>query len=250
MSPAMLDILRSCDPVKIIYLTAGDAAKDEAYWRSREQAIAQTHAHLRKHGNEASQKGSDAALELVFLRLADGMLQGQGAPAHQGESLRKLWRGDIPYMHALDGQARYTREALIVALHTAMVAWQPTLLHTLNGLAYDAREHADHHATGLFAAAAACRLRWPVDLRFYVGSNSPQMSANITDAALADKVATFADYARHDAEIFNGREDWLTASIYAPMLKRQHFTACRSDALRLVGDTAQISSHFCDIRHT
>ena len=40
MSPAMLDILRGQDPVKIIYLTAGDAAKDEAYWRSREQAIA------------------------------------------------------------------------------------------------------------------------------------------------------------------------------------------------------------------
>ena len=258
MSPAMLSILRGPDAVKIVYLTAGDAAQDERYWRSRERAIAQTHAALRpskgaladradtaatlapepaRRGVPASPVAPVAPVTLEFLRLADGMLQGQGAPNRNAESLIKLWRGDIVHMHALDGGARYTREALIAHLQQTIAAFAPTLLHTLNGVAKDAHEHADHHATGLFAAAAAIGCNKRLTVRLYIGSNSPRMPANVTGAALADKIAVFASYAQHDTEIFNGRPDWLTSSIYAPMLEREYSQTCNSGDMHIDGDT-------------
>ena len=248
MSPTMLGILRGPDAVKIVYLTAGDAAQDEPYWRSRERAIAQAHATLRPTGGSPSAGAAApgvsasraAPVTLEFLRLADGMLQGEGAPSRNAESLIKLWRGDIAHMHTLDGQGRYTREALLAHLQQTVAAFEPTLLHTLNGIAKDPHEHADHHATGLFAAAAAIRCNKRLPVRFYVGSNSPRMPANVIGPALDDKIAIFASYAQHDAEIFNGRPDWLTSSIYAPMLEREYSQTCNSDAMRINGDAIAV----------
>lgn len=60
-------------------------------------------------------------VQILYLRLPDGGHSGQGYRAHNMESLKKLYTGEIKSMTAVDGSATYTldhvKETIAVILH-------------------------------------------------------------------------------------------------------------------------------------
>ena len=51
-------------------------------------------------------------VRIVYLRLPDGRPAGSGYGVHEGESLRKLYNGDIKRITTTDGNTTYTLESL------------------------------------------------------------------------------------------------------------------------------------------
>jgi hypothetical protein len=78
--------------VILIYVTAGDAGQDESWWKAREQGA------LAALGN--------ALCTSHFLRLPDGMEQGNGSARYGEQSLTRLRKSNRP-IQSVDGAAIY-----------------------------------------------------------------------------------------------------------------------------------------------
>lgn len=102
------------------------------------------------HGVQLSSHRDAANVQIMYLRLPDGAPAGQGYGANDGESLRKLYNGDIETITAVDGNATYTLESLkdlLAALLRASNATDVRVLDYKTGIPddEDARsDHADH----------------------------------------------------------------------------------------------------------
>ena len=226
MSPTLLDVLSLAHPVQVIYLTAGDAGQDAAYWGARERGIVAAYAAA-THGEPASFttarhddvvvcSSQEQHVTLAFLRLPDGMLDGRGSSTYGNESLTQLWEGALATIASVDGHARYTQQRLSDLISACVSKFAPDVLHTLNPAPLPAGEHADHRSAALFALRAWKRLTPRPAIRFYMGSNSPSVPANVDGAALNRKKRIFHTYAAFDSAIA------ATGSIYEPMLEREY----------------------------
>ena len=118
-SPDLLHDVAAGRPVRTVFVTAGDAARDRTYWTGRERGSMA--AYARMAGVADTWTSSDAGVpgtpirmhtlvgaphvSLVFMRLPDGNRSGSGMMIHHHESLMRLWRGDILTIHAVDGTA-------------------------------------------------------------------------------------------------------------------------------------------------
>jgi len=219
--------------VRTIVLTAGDAGLDEDYWLERENGLRAAYAHMAGvrdawSSTDAGVPGRDITVDsledapgvqLVFLRLPDGNIDGTGFAATGNVSLRRLWLGTTPSLTTVDDGETYTADELVSTLAALLSGFDPALVRTLDFVgSFDDGDHSDHHASAYFAltAARAAGINRRVGHRGYPMAPWAQ---NVGPTQVARKLATFLIYAAHDPQV---PVDAPELGVYGPWLARRY----------------------------
>ena len=129
--------------IEAAYSWMSGLAVDNQTWETSTVRIGENNFQL------ASQSAG-LNVQNMYLRLPDGAPTGQGYESNDGESLRKLYNGDITTITTTDGNATYTLESLmnlIAAILHKSNATDVRVLDYKTGIPddEDARsDHADH----------------------------------------------------------------------------------------------------------
>ena len=225
INPAVGDDIEAGRCVVTLFVTAGDAGRMPSYWRAREQGAMAAYAEMAGTANEwvedtavvasrgiARFKLVDANVTLLFLRLPDG----HGNPARPGETLQRLWRGEIGDIRPLTSSDRYTRNSLVATLTALMDATAPDEIRTLDykGV-YGDGDHNDHHSAAYFTYEAQKNYRAPHKISGYMGYPLENEPENLPDPVRAEKLAVFLAYAPYDVKVCQ-TADSCTANFYGP----------------------------------
>ena len=238
-SPDVLRDVRSGRRIRTVYVTAGDAARDESYWSSRERGSLAAYAQMAGVANRWSTSATAAQgqlirmltltsapqVSLVFMRLPDGNRRGTGMIRHNHESLMRLWQGSIDSIHAVDGSATYTGDSLRKTFTDLMTEFRPTTVRTQDWtIPFGTGDNADHTATALFTRQAHHDYGSPENVLAYAGYPAWVRPANVTGSALVAKRSAFQAYALHDPLMC--LEPWCAGDWVASLrLARQYITA-------------------------
>lgn len=172
MAPEIsLDIADDNCKVIIVHTTAGDAGKDQQYWRAREIASIESlrfrisatggqHTH-----NEETKLITDRAYAYVysinncvmyFLRLPDGNYDGSGFPTYDHQGLGRFNQGQHDTIISVDGQSVYGNwNELTAAIDTIIEKELPPGVESVSinlpetDTDRNFRTHNDHYYTGL-----------------------------------------------------------------------------------------------------
>jgi hypothetical protein len=173
---------------------------------------------------------------LLFLRLPDG----KGNPVRPGQSLKKLWQGDIVSIGALDSAEQYTRVGLIETLTSLMDAYQPDEIRTLDYHGpYGDGDHADHHTAGYLTYEAQRQYRSAHRISGYLGYPLDFQPENLTVEARDQKLEFFLAYAPYDAKVCQVAEVCLS-NFYAPRFTHSVRTGSETVAGRNVAMRARV----------
>jgi len=239
MSPSLLQFIERGDSVTTLYLTAGDNGLDAAYWQGREQGAmaaygsmiggnvswSQTTTQLVPGAVGLATATADHLLvDLVFVRLPDGNVDGSGFPSTGHQSLKKLLAGDITTMTTLDGPTAYSAAELRAAIAGLVAQSKPHLvmlqdfIHANEGPTWS--DHADHLAGSVFAFWAVAQSGVHTVVTAWEGyPDGASQGANISNATLLSaKEAAFAAYYAHDNQVDPSGADWATT--YGAWLQR------------------------------
>jgi hypothetical protein len=162
-------------------------------------------------------------VSLVFMRLPDGNVNGQGFPAQGNESLQKLWNGVITRIHPInDTLLFYTRATLISTITGLMTSFQPALIRTMDYVGtFGDGDHSDHHASAFFTRAAHLAYTTPHTLTGYMGYMTTNLPANVAGADLTGKQNAFFVYSTFDSAGCTSVAA-CAGTAYAPWLQRQY----------------------------
>ena len=246
MNPDLLHAIKDGDCVRTIYITAGDGGTDGSYWLSREQGSQAAYATMTGSNNIwiqrivkladnqfvviASPKG-DPKISLIFMRLPDGNLKGEGFPAHHYQSLAKLLVGRINTINSLDKQSSYNKNQLIAAFSTLMYTYQPAEIRTqANYASSQYPDHSDHVATGQYVQMATqlyeqqhFNNQVEIPIKYYIGYPIHQFSDNVSGQDLTTKEKAFFAYSNFDGRVCQSMTGCSKiASTYPIYLKRQY----------------------------
>lgn len=258
LSPDLLDSLRSGGDVCTVYLTAGDAGRAEAYWRSRMLGVRAAYANLfgsvdvwsestwgaatstsaATSGDRASEDRASGPvgatvlalqaaprISLVFLKLPDGGA-GSGFARYGHGSLHRLWTGRQGSLTCVDGSASYTRDSLTVALAALIRSFGPDIVRTQDFLgAVGDGDHTDHHITGYLVRRAWEQVVAPrPELVAYQDYRSANRPANVVGAALEAKRASFGAYCGHDVMVCQPGTA-VPKAVFEAWIRRQYVLA-------------------------
>ncbi|MDD7966787.1 DUF7402 domain-containing protein [Actinomycetospora lemnae] len=214
-SPDLIHDVQSERCVTTVVVTAGDANEGTAYWQSRESGARAAYAAMAGVDNAwsngtttvsgrsvaTSSLAARSGLELVFLRLPDGGLDGAGGSRYGFQSLQKLYTGAISSIRAVNGSATYTQDQLVATLAALMETAGATDVKTLDYAgSYGDGDHSDHHTVGYLAEAAQERVAQQHTFTGYVGYPIASRPENVTGADLDAKTRIFTTYAAFDSK--------------------------------------------------
>lgn len=220
-NPDVVRAIKAGHSVRTVYVTAGDAGWPEWYWADRERGAEAAYARMAGQpadyaveervvsGRQIEQHTLSGAsrISLIFLRLPDGGLDGNGSPLYRNESLQHLWDVTLPSTTTVDGANHYSRQDLIDVLGHLMAEFNPTAIRTLDGAGHFGYDNPDHRYSALFADEAFAKSSGAATLMAFRGYNvHPPFGsepANLTTSEQEDKWATFLAYAAHDNKICN-----------------------------------------------
>ena len=234
MNPDLENELRNGSCAVTVFVTAGDIGAGTSYWVERElgpQSAYNTMLGLAEntswsanqrtfagHSVHTVTSGGAGNVTLIYLRLPDGGLQGNGFPSTGNESLAKLADGRISTIDAIDGSATYTRSGLVEMLAAIVAATAPTAVHTQDARAGQA-DHIDHIVTAQFSQEALIGFTGTVEAyRGYTIANEP---ANVTGAELTRKTAALVAYSNHDPYLCGSPSD-CPSGVEAEWNERQY----------------------------
>jgi len=241
MNPDILHAIHEGQCVRTVYITAGDAGTAAPYyWTGRESGAKDAYDmmdgvdrdlwidHNAQLGPNQfvtiSTPKDNPAISLIFMRLADGNLHGEGFRNTGRQSLRHLKQGAISVMYTVDGQSAYTLDKLRQALTLLIDTYKP---HELRTQAYSepnvTLDHSDHVAVGsiVHEVVDAYPAASDIALRYYQGYPIRLHPPNITGDDLAKKQAIFFAYARHDDNVCHSVQ-LCAKTAYAAYLDRQY----------------------------
>lgn len=240
ISPDLLHYIQTGQEVRTVFITAGDSGRDESYWHDREAGARSAYAVMSDAPNSWTEEDAgipghqaplfsldqDPSISLVFLRLPDGNLLGQGFEETGSESLQKLWEGGISKIQPVSGTASYTKDELVDALVHLASEFAPERVNTLDYVhQYGDGDHSDHHSTGYFVAEALKRYGDEPTLAGYVGYPVVNITENVEGADLLDKKFAYYAYASHDPVVCDSDmacADPTFAPYYPQWLARRH----------------------------
>lgn len=202
------DLLNPHRSVVCLLTTAGDAGKDTAYWKAREEGLkssirfclAPRHTLVQTTGHRTCQRHlvpfwTLNGCTVYFLRLPDGNLDGTGFASQNNQSLQRLRIGQISTITAVDGSATYAGwmdvcETLHQLIRQESAGNKNTLLHYLSpDTDANPDDHADHRATGLaLQAITGCQ-----QVR-YAGYAMPTLAEPLAPEDLFWKAGMLAAY--------------------------------------------------------
>ena len=199
--------------VRTVYVTAGGDDRPDWYWRAREAGVEAAYARLSGHANEwttatAAVTGhaitqrtlaADPRISLLFLRLPDGGLDGQGLASTRGQSLKKLRDGSIGTIDTVVGGQSFTAAGLVDVLVALLRDFAPDAVHTLDFDGVDGDgDHSDHYAVAAFAAEAQARYSTPHSFVGFEGYGIAGLPENVVGPVLDQKRAAFLAYGQYD----------------------------------------------------
>ncbi len=236
MNPDVSASIKDGRCMRTVYLTAGDAGEGINYWGGREQGAMAAYAQMygvpnvwhKQQQTLAGRKASVVYLAdvpevaLIFLRLPDGNLGGEGFVGHDHESLHGVMSGAIPVVHSVDGVESYTKQQLVDALLEIMVKDQPDQIRTQGSGDPADGDHADHHDVGILTAQAAEAYRQPHTLMRYLGYPNKLLPVNLSDDFVTTKLATFMTYAKFDGAVCQTAFECQGTYTYGSYLTRQY----------------------------
>jgi LmbE family N-acetylglucosaminyl deacetylase len=222
MNPTINALIDGDAPVTSVYLTAGDAGLDEAYWGDRELGMKAAYGAMANASDwvdetvsvevggsqfdiASSYLASEPDIRLYFLRLPDGFSDGTGSEQYGNQSLEQLWEGQIGSITSVDGANSYTQMELTGVLTSLMDLQQPDQFRILDNTSPNADiEHSDHlHATE-FATVALQDYNADFTVTSYVGYASWGLEENLTPTDTEDVRDFFLDYAAFDPQVLDG----------------------------------------------
>ncbi len=225
--------------VRTVYLTTGDAAREESYWRLREDGIRAAYATMAGvedawtesvttvHGHPLTTQTLDAApgVSVVFMHLPDGNRRGTGNSIHRHQSLRRLWLGEIPRIDAVDGSTSYDADELRTTLTSLIDSFDPVTVRAQDWtIPFHTGDNADHTAAALFVRDAAHDAGTTGELVGYAGYPSWTEGANVGGRDLGLKADAIIAYAHHDPK-FCASPRCLQSLVTAIRAARQYVVA-------------------------
>lgn len=220
LSPDLSHHIAAGHCVRTIYVTAGDSGRNSQYWLKRERGAqaayslllginkndSWTRKTIKLADHEFVTMASPAGnkrISLIFMRLADGNINGKGFNATNHESLTSLMSNKLATIHAVDGQSTYTSDQLTSALLQLMKNYQPTEINSqaMSDEGHTFHDHSDHLAVGQYASRARNKYinrTGLVPIRFYVGYPIRERPANVSGADLSQKIDAFRAYGQFD----------------------------------------------------
>lgn len=255
-SPDLLRDIRSGRCVRTVFLTAGDAGKEESYWITREEGAEAGYAQMAGVADEwetsliGAGEGhpirletlrADPRVSLVFMRLPDGHYPaGIGTALYHFESLLKLWNGkhgEMPAessIEAVDESTTYDYDELVDALAAMMDSFKPQWIATQNySGTFASEDHPDHVATARFVDEAQQLYALPHQLIGYEGYETSSLAANVSGELLEGKEEAFLAYGKHDEDACS--EGSGCAAEYELWLERQ-YTLAPVETMGVVAD--------------
>ncbi|KAA8646984.1 uncharacterized protein ATNIH1004_005663 [Aspergillus tanneri] len=213
LSPDLLHNVHGNEPLRTIFLTAGDAGNDAAYWTRRQEGSMAAYAMMAGVPNEWTPEdaGYDNVhipmftlegkpdISLVYLQLPDGNMDGSGFESTNHESLSKLWKGDIQTINSVNGKATYTKDSLTSVLTRLIDDFDPLRINTQNFVDnISDNDHSDHYTTAYFAHLAASQATNEAEFAGYLGYDVTARGANVQGENLQTKQNVFFYYAGFD----------------------------------------------------
>jgi LmbE family N-acetylglucosaminyl deacetylase len=236
MNPDLLGTIKDGGCVRTVYLTAGDAGESAAYWSGREQGAKAAYAHMYGvvdtwHEEQQLLDGHLVTVDyladipqvaLVFMRLPDGNMRGEGFAADGDQSLHKLMSGEITKINTVDKAASYTRQDIVTALQDIMAADSPDTIRTQGSSDLADGDHSDHHAAGILTDEAVRGYQEPFTINHYIGYPDKAFPVNISDDDLVLKQAAFLTYAKFDGAVCQSAFECQQTYTYGSYLSRQY----------------------------
>jgi LmbE family N-acetylglucosaminyl deacetylase len=166
-------------------------------------------------------------VSLVFFRLPDGNLHGEGFGQNGGESLSGLYARNFESLQSVDGQSAYSGASLTNMLAGLLNAYQPTLVRTQSSTYSNSYEdHSDHQITGKFTTDAfnlyVKQTRQKSKIAYYIGYPVRDRKINLSKADIAEKSAAFLAYAKYDPSVCTSVAICYQTPTYNAYLHRQY----------------------------
>ena len=245
MNPALQTNFDQGDCVRTVYLTAGDAGQEQLYWIGREQGSKAAYNSMLKSSAQWIEKplllqgGSQvtvASLEdtnrasLVFFKLPDGNLEGQGFRHTKSASLSQLYRDRLPRLYSVDNFSSYSKDELVIGLAHIMELVKPDIIRTQSTeSSKSVHDHSDHTTTGRFTDLAVDMYikRLPEHsakpvVEFYQGYPVRDQPSNVSGESLSRKLAVFNQYAKFDNATCRPTYSCWRNSNYSLYVSRQY----------------------------
>ncbi|KAF9695162.1 hypothetical protein EKO04_006749 [Ascochyta lentis] len=183
---------------------------DDASWQTDTLRIGENDVKFSTHSEAAN-------MQIVYLRLPDGGPAGRGYEVNGGESLPKLYKGDIETITTIDGNATYTLASLgnlIAAILYESNATDVRVLDYKTGIPddEDARsDHADHVVSARLVVDIMKREKSKATLQGYAGSFARRFDSNLNETGLdfKRKVGAFLKYAEYDQHMCQSYDECL-----------------------------------------
>ncbi len=247
MNPGLQTDISEGKCVRTIYLTAGDAGANQFYWLSREQGSEAAYNHMigadaiwihrtvklhdKQYITVANPRGNPR-VSLIFFRLPDGNLQGNGFGGYGHESIQKLYDGAIPAVQSIYNGSLFTKESLTSSLTELLQLYAPTEIHTQSTVnSPPLFDHSDHAAISRFADDAYSRyiagpssVAETATIRHYAGYSVRTLPENVSGEALHRKTETFLRYAQHDPGVCHSHDECDNTPTYGGYLRREYTT--------------------------
>jgi LmbE family N-acetylglucosaminyl deacetylase len=243
INPDTQNAITAGNCVRTIYVTAGDAGANQFYWLGREQGSKAAYSSMigsdsiwieriikidsNRYLTIASPR-SNPKISLIFMRLPDGNLFGDGFNTSHHKSLQKLYNYSIDDIVSVYGQSTYTATSLVATLVELISLYNPAEVRTLSSYTTNnSNDHSDHMAVSNFADQAYYKyisnINAPVpSIRHYRGYTIYYEPGNIEGDALALKTAAFFKYAKHDGGVCSNIVQCDHNTTYGNYLRRQY----------------------------
>nr|WP_246406479.1 discoidin domain-containing protein [Modestobacter versicolor] len=198
-----------------VFATSGDGGDRAGYSQGRELGLQAAYADMAGVANSWTAARPTFAgkavtvmtltarptVQLVYLRLPDGNIDGSGFASAGYGSLEKLYRNQVSSLSTIDApQQTYTRSALVATLGAALTAASPTAIRTMDDVHdYGDGDHSDHYTVARLTAEARAQYLPSVRFNGYLGYPGGYLPENVTGTDRAAKLSAFEAYAPYDS---------------------------------------------------
>ncbi len=243
INPDISHDLARHDCIRTIYITAGDDGRGANYLKQREMGSRAAYSEM-LHTTEpwvyqpvtlssgavvtTLSPQNNPRVSLVFFRLPDGNLNGEGFALTGYQSLARLRAGAISEITSVDGRQSYTPTQLLNTLTALIEQYRPVRINTqARDGTLAVADHSDHIATSEYVASAAVayaeQAHSNITVRNFMGYPIRTMPSNLPATDIAEKSAAFFAYAADDPGVCTSMQICAeTRSTYGFYLERQY----------------------------